>query len=218
MAVVGANGSGKSTLARLLGGLARPAGAEVAEVCGHDLCSDDGHYAVRRDVGVLFQNPDNQLVGATVEEDLAFGLENLALPSPEIAARVSTRCSCAFGLDALRTREPHLLVRRPAAAHGAGRRTGGAATRARARRADRNARPGRPRRRAGRRARRGRARPDGRPGDQEMDEVLLGRQGRGAERRPDGLRRPAGSLLRRARAVDALSLGLPPAAPRSAWR
>jgi energy-coupling factor transport system ATP-binding protein len=108
VAVVGANGSGKSTLARLLGGLARPAGAEVAEVCGHDLCSDDGHYAVRRDVGVLFQNPDNQLVGATVEEDLAFGLENLALPSPEIARRVDEML-LRHGLDALRTREPHLL-------------------------------------------------------------------------------------------------------------
>ena len=70
--------------------------------------SDDGHYAVRRDVGVLFQNPDNQLVGATVEEDLAFGLENLALPSPEIARRVDEML-LRHGLDALRTREPHLL-------------------------------------------------------------------------------------------------------------
>ena len=108
VAVVGANGSGKSTLARLLGGLSRPAGAALAEVCGHDLLGDDGHFAVRRDVGVLFQNPDNQLVGATVEEDLAFGLENLALPSPEIARRVDETLT-RFGLDALRTREPHLL-------------------------------------------------------------------------------------------------------------
>jgi energy-coupling factor transport system ATP-binding protein len=108
VAVVGANGSGKSTLARLLGGLARPAGAGRAQVCGHDLCSDEGHYAVRRDVGVLFQNPDNQLVGATVEEDLAFGLENLALPSPEIARRVDEMLE-RFDLEALRLREPHLL-------------------------------------------------------------------------------------------------------------
>jgi energy-coupling factor transport system ATP-binding protein len=108
VAVVGANGSGKSTLARLLGGLARPAGAARAQVCGHDLCSDEGHYAVRRDVGVLFQNPDNQLVGATIEEDLAFGLENLALPSPEIARRVDEMLE-RFDLEALRLREPHLL-------------------------------------------------------------------------------------------------------------
>jgi energy-coupling factor transport system ATP-binding protein len=108
VAVVGANGSGKSTLARLLGGLARPAEAGRAVVCGHDLLSAEGHLAVRRDVGVLFQNPDNQLVGATVEEDLAFGLENVALPSAEIARRVEEILD-RFGLRALRDREPHLL-------------------------------------------------------------------------------------------------------------
>jgi len=108
VAVVGANGSGKSTLARLLGGLARPTGAAVALVCGHDLTDDDGYLAVRRDVGVLFQNPDNQIVGSTVEEDVAFGLENVALPTPEIARRVD-QVLARFGLDALRLREPHLL-------------------------------------------------------------------------------------------------------------
>jgi energy-coupling factor transport system ATP-binding protein len=108
VAVVGANGSGKSTLGRLLGGLARPADARRALVCGHDLTSTEDHFAVRRDVGVLFQNPDNQLVGATVEEDLAFGLENIALPSPEIALRVDDMLT-RFDLGALRGREPHLL-------------------------------------------------------------------------------------------------------------
>jgi energy-coupling factor transport system ATP-binding protein len=108
VAVVGANGAGKSTLARLLGGLARPGEAGHAVVCGHDLLSAEGHLAVRRDVGVLFQNPDNQIVGATVEEDLAFGLENVALPSAEIARRVEEVLE-QFGLRALRNREPHLL-------------------------------------------------------------------------------------------------------------
>jgi energy-coupling factor transport system ATP-binding protein len=108
VAVVGANGSGKSTLTRLLGGLMRPAAAQVAWVCGHDLLTEQGHLAVRRDAGVLFQNPDNQLVGATVEEDLAFGLENLALPPAQIARRVDEML-VAFDLAALRRREPHLL-------------------------------------------------------------------------------------------------------------
>ena len=108
VAVVGANGSGKSTLGRLLGGLARPTDAGRALVCGHELTSAEGHFAVRRDVGVLFQNPDNQIVGATVEEDLAFGLENIALPSPEIARRVDDMLA-RFDLAGLRGREPHLL-------------------------------------------------------------------------------------------------------------
>lgn len=108
VAVVGANGSGKSTLGRLLGGLARSTHATRAQVCGHELTSAEGHFAVRRDVGVLFQNPDNQIVGATVEEDLAFGLENIALPSPEIARRVDDMLE-RFDLAGLRGREPHLL-------------------------------------------------------------------------------------------------------------
>jgi len=108
VAVVGANGSGKSTLARLLGGLARSTGATGAMVCGHDLTTDEGMLAVRREVGVLFQNPDNQLVGATVEEDVAFGLENIALPTPEIARRVD-EVLARFDLEPLRLREPHLL-------------------------------------------------------------------------------------------------------------
>ncbi len=108
VALVGANGSGKSTLARLLGGLARPSEATSAFVCGHDLSTDAGHIGVRREVGVLFQNPDNQIVGATVEEDVAFGLENLAMPSAAIAARVDEMLS-ESGLTELREREPHLL-------------------------------------------------------------------------------------------------------------
>jgi len=108
LVVVGRNGSGKSTLARLLGGLDRPTAAGEAIVAGHDITTPDGRLAARRDVGVLFQNPENQLVGATVEEDVAFGLENLALPQREIRDRVDGMLT-AFGLDDLRTRQPHLL-------------------------------------------------------------------------------------------------------------
>jgi energy-coupling factor transport system ATP-binding protein len=108
VAVVGANGSGKSTLARLLGGLEKPAGGRRAVACGHDLLGDAGRQAARRDVGVLFQNPENQLVAECVEDDVAFGLENLAWPTAAIRARVDDMLK-RFGLQALRRREPHLL-------------------------------------------------------------------------------------------------------------
>jgi energy-coupling factor transport system ATP-binding protein len=108
LAVVGPNGSGKSTLARLLGGLDRASQAARAQVCGCDLLTDEGRLAVRRDVGVLFQNPENQIVGENVEEDVAFGLENLGLPSAAIGARVDEMLA-AFDLTGLRLREPHLL-------------------------------------------------------------------------------------------------------------
>jgi energy-coupling factor transport system ATP-binding protein len=108
VAIVGPNGSGKSTLARILGGLERPGSARCATACGHDLLTDEGRWGARRAVGVLFQNPENQIVGENVEEDLAFGLENLALPSEEIRARVD-RMVADFDLEELRHREPHLL-------------------------------------------------------------------------------------------------------------
>jgi energy-coupling factor transport system ATP-binding protein len=106
--VVGRNGSGKSTLARILAGLGRCDGADRAHVAGHDILSRDGRLAARRDVGILFQNPDNQIVGATVEEDVAFGLENLGLGHDEIRLRVDEML-IALDLVDLATREPHLL-------------------------------------------------------------------------------------------------------------
>ena len=108
VAVVGPNGSGKSTLARLLGGLAKPAAGRAATVCGHDLLTDAGRLAARRDAGVLFQDPENQLVAQHVEEDVAFGLENLGWPADEIGARVDEMLA-ALDLEMLRRREPHLL-------------------------------------------------------------------------------------------------------------
>ena len=108
VAVVGANGSGKSTLARLLGGLEKPAAAVLAFVCGHDLLDDEGRMSARRDVGVLFQNPENQLVAECVEDDVAFGLENLGWAPADMRARVDEMLE-RFGLAELRRREPHLL-------------------------------------------------------------------------------------------------------------
>jgi energy-coupling factor transport system ATP-binding protein len=108
LAVVGANGSGKSTLARLLGGLERPGEAARAVACDHDLLTHSGRLAARRDVGVLFQDPENQFVGANVEEDLAFGLENLSWPAERIAARVAEVVQ-TFGLGDLLERAPQSL-------------------------------------------------------------------------------------------------------------
>jgi energy-coupling factor transport system ATP-binding protein len=108
VAVVGANGSGKSTLARLLGGLEKPSAARRALACGHDLLVEGGRMATRRDVGVLFQNPENQLVAQCVEDDVAFGLENLAWPAADIGRRVDEMLA-RFGLEELRHREPHML-------------------------------------------------------------------------------------------------------------
>jgi energy-coupling factor transport system ATP-binding protein len=106
--VVGANGSGKSTLARLLGGLDTPTAARHAVGCGRDLLTEPGRVDVRRDVGVLFQNPDNQLVAQAVEADIAFGLENLGWGAVEMRRRVDEMLA-RFQLVDLRHREPHLL-------------------------------------------------------------------------------------------------------------
>ena len=107
IAVVGANGSGKSTLAKLLNGLLLPTGGTV-RVRGLDTRDQDSRRAIRQTVGMVFQNPDNQLVATIVEEDVAFGPENLGLPSAEIRARVDAALAL-LGLEELRLRPPHLL-------------------------------------------------------------------------------------------------------------
>ena len=103
--IVGANGSGKSTFARLLNGLLIPDEGTVA-VDGINTREDV--KAVRRRVGFVFQNPDNQIVFPVVEEDVAFGLKNLKLPKDEIACRVDTVLE-RYRLGHLRNRATHLL-------------------------------------------------------------------------------------------------------------
>ena len=103
--VIGANGSGKSTFARLLNGLLIPDEGTVT-VDGIDTREDA--KAVRRRVGFVFQNPDNQIVFPIVEEDIAFGLKNLKLPKDEIVRRVDMVLD-RYRLDHLRDRPTHLL-------------------------------------------------------------------------------------------------------------
>ena len=103
--VVGANGSGKSTFARLLNGLLIPDEGRV-RVDGIDSRKDV--KALRRRVGFVFQNPDNQIVFPVVHEDLAFGLRNLKLPKAEIPRRVDTVLA-RYRLGHLREQATHLL-------------------------------------------------------------------------------------------------------------
>ena len=105
--VVGANGSGKSTLARLANGLLLPDAGEVT-VDGVSTFDESRLRDVRRSVGMVFQRPDDQIVATTVEEDVAFGPENLGVPRPELRTRVDEALG-AVGLLGMERREPHLL-------------------------------------------------------------------------------------------------------------
>lgn len=87
VALVGHNGSGKSTLAKLLNGLLVPTSGRVS-VYGADTADDKKIYEVRSSVGMVFQNPDNQMIATNVEDDIAFGPENLGVPREEIISRV----------------------------------------------------------------------------------------------------------------------------------
>lgn len=106
-AVVGHNGSGKSTLARCLNGLLTPTSGDVW-VQGSNTREMDVLCDVRAIVGMVFQNPDNQFVSTVVEEEVAFGPENLGLPRPELRARVEEALA-ATALAELRGRNPRTL-------------------------------------------------------------------------------------------------------------
>jgi energy-coupling factor transport system ATP-binding protein len=107
VAVVGSNGSGKSTLARLCDGLLVPTEGTVT-VDGMDTRDEACTWNVRSRVGLVGQNPDDQIVGTVVEEDVAFGPENLGVPRDEIRRRVDAALE-EVGLAGLQCREPHLL-------------------------------------------------------------------------------------------------------------
>ncbi len=106
-AVLGHNGSGKSTLAKLINGLIKPESGSV-EVLGMSTSDEDKETEIRRNVGLVFQNPDNQLVATIVEEDVAFGPENLGMPPEEIRRRVDDALKRVDMYD-YRSHAPHKL-------------------------------------------------------------------------------------------------------------
>ncbi|MEH7072391.1 energy-coupling factor ABC transporter ATP-binding protein [Neobacillus drentensis] len=106
LAIVGHNGSGKSTMAKLLNGLQFPQSGQIL-VCGIKL-DEESIWDVRRKIGMVFQNPDNQFVGTTVQDDVAFGLENNGIPRDEMVRRVEDSLK-RVKMDKFLDQEPHHL-------------------------------------------------------------------------------------------------------------
>ncbi|MHB1483279.1 MAG: energy-coupling factor transporter ATPase [Saccharofermentanales bacterium] len=107
VAILGRNGSGKSTLARLINGLEIPASGEVI-VDGIPLNSEQNAWEIRKKCGIVFQNPDNQIIGTTVEEDVAFGPENLGMPREQMIIEIDKALEIV-GLISKKKTAPHLL-------------------------------------------------------------------------------------------------------------
>lgn len=105
--VIGRNGSGKSTFARLTNALILPTKGTVY-INNFNTAEDEQLWDIRQSVGMVFQNPDNQIVATSVEEDVAFGPENLGVPSDEIKLRVEDSLK-VVGLEEQRTSAPHNL-------------------------------------------------------------------------------------------------------------
>lgn len=107
VAVLGHNGCGKSTLAKHLNGILK-ADRGTVTVLGLDASDDENLMEIRRNVGMVFQNPDNQLIATVVDEDVAFALENLGVPYPEMVRRVDEALELV-GMSKYRRHAPHRL-------------------------------------------------------------------------------------------------------------
>ncbi|RYL92424.1 energy-coupling factor transporter ATPase [Sporolactobacillus sp. Y61] len=106
LSVIGNNGAGKSTLARLLVGLLKPSCGTI-RIKGVVL-NEENKWEIRRHAGIVFQNPDNQFIGATVQDDVAFGLENINMPVKEMRVRVEEALK-SVGLSQLKEADPSRL-------------------------------------------------------------------------------------------------------------
>ncbi|MDE6763098.1 MAG: energy-coupling factor transporter ATPase [Oscillospiraceae bacterium] len=106
-AVLGHNGSGKSTIAKHMNAILLPCGGKVY-VDGIDTCDEEKLFDIRRRVGMVFQNPDNQIVATIVEEDVAFALENMGVPPDEMRERVDDALK-SVGMYEYREHSPHQL-------------------------------------------------------------------------------------------------------------
>jgi len=106
-AIIGHNGSGKSTFAKHMNAILLPCSGSIS-VCGIDTTDEDMLYELRKSAGMVFQNPDNQIVATIVEEDVAFGLENLSVDYEEMHKRVKEALQAVNMYD-YRKRPPHLL-------------------------------------------------------------------------------------------------------------
>ena len=107
VAVLGHNGSGKSTMAKLLNALFVPTEGNVV-VCGYNTREEKLVWEIRQRAGMIFQNPDNQIVATVVKEDVAFGLENLGVPTEEMIPRIESALS-AVRMSAYADKAPHML-------------------------------------------------------------------------------------------------------------
>ncbi|MER1959415.1 MAG: energy-coupling factor ABC transporter ATP-binding protein [Solibacillus sp.] len=106
IAIVGHNGSGKSTMAKLMSGLLFPQQGEVR--IKYDVLTEENIWDIRAQMGMVFQNPDNQFVGATVQDDVAFSLENNGVPHEEMVQRVKTALQ-QVKMEKFMNHEPHHL-------------------------------------------------------------------------------------------------------------
>lgn len=107
LVILGHNGSGKSTLAKMMNGLLKPTSGEV-KVMGMDTTDEKKIWDIRQKAGIVFQNPDNQIVATIVEEDVAFGPENQGIPPKEIRKRVDESLETVEMID-YKKHAPHLL-------------------------------------------------------------------------------------------------------------